>query len=372
MARYTAGSGNHWGVWFEDSVSEDGYGYTVSFTAGMYADQYWSFDTNYNIISWSSSTGASGSATRSVNFGPGGSVQLISGSFYVSKTHGYQQPTLTVKLDRTGAGFMPGTATASNAYAVSARESHTITFDAAGGSGGPGTTTKWFGEDLAIPSTKPTRANYTFLGWSRTSGASSAEYEAGKSYYGTADAAYTLYAVWRLDYVAPTATLTAYRVASNTSTTENAMGSYAYVSVAWAKGTKAVTSISISDTGKHTWSSSSATSGNSGTYVARTTLAAADSVTVTVTIADGTGTTSRAATIGATTPPIDIGNKGRAVGIFEAVDSSKTGLHVGGKMWCGGTQDLRVLYYMSKPDESAIPVKPCIVVIADGSMYLVT
>ena len=371
MAQYQAGSGSHWGVWFEDSVSEDGYGYTVSFTAGMYADQYWSFDTDYNVISWSSSTGASGSATRSVNFGPGGSVQLISGSFYLSKTHSYQQPTLTVSLDRTGSGFMPGTATASNSYAVSARESHTYSFNANGGSGAPGNVTKWYGEQLAVPSTKPTRANYSFLGWSTSSTASSADYQAGVSYW-TPDKTTTLYAVWRLDYVAPTATLTAYRVASSTSTTEDTMGGYAYVSVAWAKGTKAVTSISISDTGKHTWSSSSATSGNSGTYVARATLAAADSVTVTVTIADGTGTTSRAATIGATTPPIDIGNKGCAVGIFEAVDSSKTGLHVGGNMWCGDTQDLRVLYYTSKPAESAIPVKPSLVVLANGSMYLVT
>lgn len=371
MARYTAGSGSHWGVWFEDSVSEDGYGYTVSFTAGMYADQYWSFDTNYNIISWSSSTGASGSATRSVNFGPGGSVQLISGSFYISKTHSYQQPTLTVKLDRTGAGFMPGTATASNAYSVSARESHTYSFNANGGSGAPGNVTKWYGEQLAVPGTKPTRTNYSFLGWSTSSTASSADYQAGGSYW-TPDKTTTLYAVWRLDYVAPTATLTAYRVASDTSTTEDTMGDYAYVSVAWAKGTKAVTSIYISDTGKHTWSSSSATSGNSGTYVARTTLAAADSVTVTVTIADGTGTTSRAITIGTSSPPIDVGNQGKAVGILEAVGSDSTGLHVGGHMFCQSVEDLRVLYYTSKPSEDDLPVKPCLVAVSDGSLYLVT
>lgn len=371
MARYQSGSGSHWGVYFDDGYSQDGHGATISLTAGMYADSGWSFSTSSNTISWSSSTGAGGSATRSVDFGPGGSVQLISGSFYVPRTHSAQSVTVTATLDRTGSSFMPGKASASHTYTIPARESHTYRFDANGGSGAPGNVTKWYGEQLAVPSTKPTRTNYSFLGWSTSSTASSADYQAGGSYW-TPDKATTLYAVWRLDYVAPAATLTACRVASDESTTEDALGGYACVSASWAKGSKDVTSISISDTGKHTWSSTSATSGSSGTYVARTALAAADSVTVTVTIADGTGTTTRSATIGATTPPIDIGNKGKAVGIFEAVDSSKTGLHVGGKMWCGSTQDLRVLYYTSKPDESAIPVKPCIVVLADGSMYLVS
>lgn len=372
MARYTAGSGKHWGVWFEDSVSEDDAGYTVTWAAGMYADPGWSFSGTANTLSWSWSAGGSGSVTKAVSFGPGGTQALASGSCYVAKTHAYQEPTLTIALDRSSASFMPGMASVSNAYAVSAKTSHTITFDDNGGSGGPGSTTKWVYEDLAIPSAVPTRSGYTFLGWARSSGATSAEYQPGQTYYGTADTAYALYAIWSLDHVAPTATLTAYRVASSSGTTASATGTYACVVVEWAKGSDPVTSISISDTGSHTWTSSSATSGSRGTYTAHCPLAASDTVTVTATVSDGTAATTRAATIGATTPPIDVGNQGKAVGILEAVGSDSTGLHVGGHMFCQSVEDLRVLYYTSKPDESAIPVKPCIVVLADGSMYLAT
>ena len=371
MARYTAGSGNHWGVWFEDSVSEDGYGYTVSFTAGMYADPYWSFDTNYNIISWSSSTGDGGSATRSVNFGPGGSVQLISGSFHLSKTHSYQQPTLTVKLDRTGSGFTPGTAAASNAYAVSARESHTYSFNANGGSGAPSSITKWYGEQLAVPSTKPTRNSYSFLGWATRSSATSAEYQAGTSYW-TPDATTTLYAVWHLDHIAPTiSSFSAYR-ASDSSGTASQTGGYAYLTCAWAKGSSSVTNITVSDNTSGTWTSSSVKTGSSGTFVAYRTLAATSSITVTITIADGTATTVRTATIGTSSPPIDVGNQGKAVGILEAVGSDSTGLHVGGHMFCQSVEDLRVLYFTSKPSEDDLPEKPCLVAVSDGSLYLVT
>ena len=49
--------------------------------------------------------------------------------------------------------------------------------------------------------TKPTRTGYTFLGWSTSSTAATAQYAAGAIY--TANAAATLYAVWELAYWAP-------------------------------------------------------------------------------------------------------------------------------------------------------------------------
>lgn len=345
--RFTSSSGKHWGVYFDTDQTEDDAGYTVTWAAGMYADSGYSFSNATNTLSWSWSAGGSGSVTKAVSFGPGGTQALASGSCYVAKTHAYQEPTLTIALDRSSAGFMPGTASVSNAYAVSAKTSHTITFDDNGGSGGPGSTTKWINEDLAIPSAVPTRSGYTFLGWSRSSSATSAEYQPGQTYYGTADTAYTLYAIWSLDHVAPTATLTAYRVASSSATTASATGTYAYVVVEWAKGSDSVTSISISDTGSHTWTSSSATSGSSGTYTAHCPLAESDTVTVTATVSDGTATTTRAATIGTTTPPIDVGNRGLGVGLLQSVGSSDTGVHMGGEVYVGGAR-LPKLYVGTK------------------------
>lgn len=78
---------------------------------------------------------------------------------------------------------------------------YTVSYNANGGSGAPGSQTKTHGTALTLSSTKPTRTNYTFLGWATTASATTATYAAGASY--TANAAITLYAVWRLNYTKP-------------------------------------------------------------------------------------------------------------------------------------------------------------------------
>ena len=78
---------------------------------------------------------------------------------------------------------------------VPAWTSYTITYNANGGSGAPGSQTKWKDQSLTLSSTKPTRTGYSFLGWSTSSTATTATYSAGDSY--TANSAATLYAVWK-------------------------------------------------------------------------------------------------------------------------------------------------------------------------------
>lgn len=78
---------------------------------------------------------------------------------------------------------------------VPAWTSYSIKYNANGGSGVPGNQTKWKDQTLVLSSTKPTRTGYTFLGWSTSSTATSATYSAGGNY--TANAAATLYAVWK-------------------------------------------------------------------------------------------------------------------------------------------------------------------------------
>lgn len=72
--------------------------------------------------------------------------------------------------------------------------SYTVSYNANGGSGAPGSQTKYFNESMTLSSTVPTRSGYTFLGWSTSSTATSATYSAGGSF--TANANTTLYAVW--------------------------------------------------------------------------------------------------------------------------------------------------------------------------------
>lgn len=78
--------------------------------------------------------------------------------------------------------------------------SYTVSFNANGGSGAPGNQTKWYGENLTLSSTKPTRTGYTFKGWATTqarANAGTVDKAAGASY--TANAAQTYYAVWQIN-----------------------------------------------------------------------------------------------------------------------------------------------------------------------------
>lgn len=131
--------------------------------------------------------------------------------------------------------YQPGSAYGLDAnttlYAIWKAEKYTITFNANGGSGAPGNQTKTYGQTLTLSSTKPTRTNYNFLGWATSSGASTAEYQAGGSY--TNNAAVTLYAVWQLAYTPPRITsVKSDRCNSAGTLTEE--GTYVKVTFNWA------------------------------------------------------------------------------------------------------------------------------------------
>ena len=83
---------------------------------------------------------------------------------------------------------------------------YTISYNANGGSGAPASQTKAYGANLTLSSTVPTRSGYTFLGWSTSSTATTATYAKGATY--TANMTATLYAVWKIDNVAPTSPTT--------------------------------------------------------------------------------------------------------------------------------------------------------------------
>lgn len=112
--------------------------------------------TNYDFQGW----GTSSSATSAI-YSPGG--------------------TFTVNANTT-------------LYAVWKIKSYTITYNANGGSGAPGTQSKNHGSSVTISTVKPTRTGYAFVGWSTSSTATTASYSGGSTYSNNADL--TLYAVW--------------------------------------------------------------------------------------------------------------------------------------------------------------------------------
>lgn len=71
---------------------------------------------------------------------------------------------------------------------------YTVSFDANGGTGAPGSVTKYHGYDIALPETVPTRTGYTFKGWGTYSTDTTPNYQPGGSY--TSNSTRTLYAIW--------------------------------------------------------------------------------------------------------------------------------------------------------------------------------
>ena len=77
------------------------------------------------------------------------------------------------------------------------RETHTIRYDANGGSGAPGNQTKTMGVDLWLSSTTPSKPQCVFKGWNTQANGSGTSYSPGQQFYPDADT--TLYAQWEED-----------------------------------------------------------------------------------------------------------------------------------------------------------------------------
>lgn len=85
-------------------------------------------------------------------------------------------------------------------YAVWKANTYIVSYNANGGSGAPSEQTKTYGVNLTLSSTSPTRTNYNFKGWAKSSGGSVA-YQPGGTY--SSNASVTLYAVWEIAYLKP-------------------------------------------------------------------------------------------------------------------------------------------------------------------------
>lgn len=109
--------------------------------------------------------------------------------------------TITDPIETT---YMPGdTYREDNSETMTARWSankYTISYNANGGSGAPGSQVKTYATNMYLKSEAPYREGYVFKGWARNSTASSKEYDSGQ-YLKTdlstvANTNITLYAVW--------------------------------------------------------------------------------------------------------------------------------------------------------------------------------
>lgn len=165
--------------------------YTVKINAA-WETYYSGAKTNYGMTA--SSGGGSATINTFGNYASSGSGSFT-GTYSISG-NGSATKTITVTFKNFNSdNGNSATKTVSFNVTVPAWTSYTVKYSANGGSGAPSSQTKWKDQTLTLSNTKPTRTGYTFQGWATSSTATSATYSAGGSY--TANAAATLYAVWK-------------------------------------------------------------------------------------------------------------------------------------------------------------------------------
>lgn len=338
MATIYGNTTNHWRCYINTWSSEDPYSVSAGLTVGI-QDCGWGFQIWTGIVGHSSANGADSEVNTSFNTSTGSwsTKDITSSSQRFVKGHSAYNITLSGWV-RNQSGYMNGTSSASQTITVPALVSHTVSFNANGGTGAPGNQTKWYGSILTLSTIKPTRTNYEFLGWS-TSKTGTVDYQSGGQY--SADSDVTLYAVWKLLYVPPKfADGLAIRTNSITSTTVDYSGGYCYASFTYKVDTtvysdnvaKSIvcryyqdgssTSVTVTPTGDLNKASGTINvhfqaSINSVYYVE----------CVLTDTKDGTATIARSITTGVL--PMEVGNKGKSVGILSAAPSSD-GLNLGG------------------------------------------
>lgn len=252
-----------------------------------------------------------------VNVGANSRVELVSKTLKVSKTRNWQ--SIDCIADVRVNGYAGGFSQVHVAVDVPPKPSHTVSYNANGGSGAPGSQTKWWGEVLTLSNTRPTRANHTFLGWA-TSANGAVAYQPGGRY--GADNNVTLYAKWKLATKPPTIPLfTAQRVDTAGNLSES--GTSVQLVAEWqcdtaGDGSNTVQSVkfAVQDAGG-SWSETSApASGATGTVtVTLSGLSADSSWRFRVVVRDKYGTVNAYTTVGPQRFLLDFSAGGRGIGI---------------------------------------------------------
>lgn len=180
----------------KDDANSDGakivYSWKLEYVAHGYAVST-SYSKEYTAII-NGKTVASGS--YAIN-GKTGTSTIKSGTVTINRTTSAQTINYSCSMvfNVTWNGTYGGTKSASGSVTVAAKPSYTISYNANGGSGAPSSQTKWYGTNITLSSTKPTRPGYIFKGWA-TSSTGSVAYASGATY--SSNASVTLYAVWSI------------------------------------------------------------------------------------------------------------------------------------------------------------------------------
>lgn len=200
------------------------YGGTKTASGSIGVSAKTSYTISYNA------NGGSGAPSSQTKWA--GDTIYLSGS-YPSRT-GYTFKGWSTSTD-SSVEYYAGSAYSANAsitlYAVWQAYTYTVSYNANGGSGAPGSQTKTYGVNLTLSGTRPTRTNYNFLGWGTSSSSTSVAYSPGGTY--SSNSGITLYAIWQLAYTKPRIWgVTVDRCNSDGTLSEE--GTYAKVRCSWS------------------------------------------------------------------------------------------------------------------------------------------
>jgi uncharacterized repeat protein (TIGR02543 family) len=298
-------------VTFKNFNTDNGDSASKSVSFNVSVPAWTSYTVSYNA---NGGSGAPGSQTKWKD-------QTLTLSSTKPTRTGYSFLGWSTSKTATSATYSAGGSYTANSaatlYAVWNANTYTIKYNANGGSGAPGNQTKTYGTTLKLSSTVPTRANYTFLGWSTSASATSATYSAGGSY--TANSAATLYAVWKVAYTKPAINnLVVERSNSSGDTDDN--GTYIFVSFNWSTFYDATSAkITYKSSNGETATVNVSVSGKSGSFsgvIGNGKIATDYTYTVVVTVNDNNGSTPITRTVAGAKFVIDVlaGGKGAAIG----------------------------------------------------------
>ena len=145
----------------------------------------------YNFSKWT--TGKDGSGT---SYAPGATYSAnVNITLYAQWISACKWTTADACQKANPGYTCKSTGTDGACWDVDKPSTYTVSYNANGGSGAPGSQTKTHGTDLKLSSTKPTRSGYTFVNWNTKSDGSGTSYTSGATY--NTNANITLYAIWK-------------------------------------------------------------------------------------------------------------------------------------------------------------------------------
>ena len=137
----------------------------------------------------------------SINHTSGSSWSTSNQSLIATLSYTYDRTTSAQTINcaakLTSIGSNDATATVATSYTIPILPTCTVSYNANGGSGAPGSQTKYYGVTITLSSTIPTRTGYTFLGWNYQSSTSTTVTHKAGALYNATNTNTTLYAVWQ-------------------------------------------------------------------------------------------------------------------------------------------------------------------------------